>query len=167
MDYFEIKQDRTVIHAPELSGVKRGWRERTKLKEKATILYLKNKREPEFIDVIDTPLLLFSDRLRETFLFYEPELTGHCVLLLGEGGKTQQLYWDLDLPECDCLSDKSKYYPDGVLEQMVFDREKIGKYGMFVFRNQLRTICIIRLDVAESLLRRNLYGFTLTPVEME
>ncbi len=82
-----------------------------------------------------------------------PDLPCSCVLLTDQKERQQHTYWIFELECMECLADNTVYYPDGTFKKILLDKEKIGKKAVF------------RVDVAESILRRNMLGIKLECVE--
>ena len=134
------------------------------LDEAANVLRVQTNAETVYPDFLEKPLLLASNKFKVVAKLYNPEYLYKSVVLTGKTKDEQKLYWNIDMPEIECISPESTYNHDGTLKHIVIDESATQGRGMFRVKNRRWSIYIIRLDMAESLLRRKLFGFTLTPV---
>jgi hypothetical protein len=159
--YFHIKQDRSIEDTPEIKNFINNIANKTEIKDKANILYVKKSTEIEYTDFMERPLLLVSDVFKNVVKLYNKGFAYKAVALTEEESEAQKLYWNIDMPETACLSPKSELNPDGTLKRIVIS-EKAAQGGvMLKIKNKLWSVYVIRLEMAESLLRRGLYGFSL------
>ena len=94
-----------------------------------------------------------------------PDLPCSCVLLTDQKERQQHTYWVFELECMECLADNTVYYPDGTFKKILLDKEKIGEKAVFRVDGVIQKPVIIRVDVAESILRRNMLGIKLECVE--
>lgn len=70
--------------------------------------------------------------------------------------------------EIECLSEKSELNLNKtVVKKIILDKEKIKNKKIFKIKESLKTLVVIRLDVAESLLRREFKGMCLERLEID
>ncbi|GAB6087298.1 hypothetical protein [Alkaliphilus crotonatoxidans] len=167
MHYFIIQQDQGIATAPKIKGFQRDLLHQNQLAEKINILYIENAKRIDFIDFIDTPLLLLADDFKHILRRYCPNLEFKSVVLCNFDTQEQEIYWNVELPEVNCLSPKTEYYPDGTLKKLVIDNSRAKEYSMFQITNKIKRYYIVRLELAESILRRNIGGFILKELEEE
>lgn len=167
MHYFVIRQDRSITTAPILKNCRSGLYNESMPKDKTNIIYIKNNKEIDFIDFIDEPMLLISDGFKNILEKYSPSLEYKAVVLTETDKRIQQVYWNVELPILECLSPKTEYYLNGTTKRIVIKRQLAGDYIMFRIINKIETYYIIRLELAESILRRSMGGFVLEELEEE
>jgi hypothetical protein len=133
---------------------------------KRILLHIKPNKDTIFVDVITMPFLLVSKRIYEVLKKYEPNLPFKEIILLDKTyGKVEEYFMPI-LEKKDCLSDKSEFNLDhSVLKRAVMDCKKVEDRCIFTFKNGPSNICVIRMDLAESILRRGANGFMLDEVE--
>ena len=66
----------------------------------------------------------------------------------------------------DCLHESAEKYDNGMLKELVLDKRKLEGFHIFRVAGLLEYKVIITLPVAESLLRRRLYGIGLRKVKV-
>ncbi len=92
MKYYKIVQDINIEDTPVIKDVTTNPTERMKLIEKANILYVQNTdKEIEYIDYIDRPLLLVSDKMKDILKVYNKELEFKATTLT-DAYKQRSLY---------------------------------------------------------------------------
>jgi hypothetical protein len=121
----------------------------------------------EYVDFIEKPVPLLSDRGKQIIEKYVPKLYVKSVVLKDMKQLRQELYWLIVPPRIDCLSEQSEFYKDGTLKRLVIDESKAAPYKIFKVEGIMEEYILIRLDVAESLLRRDFTGIRLKKVEKE
>jgi len=163
--YYLIKQDRRLENSPEILGFFNTFFDRQELKDRSNTLYVRDHPDIYYPDFIDRPLLLVSDEFKSILKVYHKDYEYRAVVLTERERKVQNVYWNIVIPETDCLSVESSYYLNKTLNKMVIDHKKTEGRSLFKITNMRRTIYIIRLDLAESILRRNLCGFLLEELE--
>lgn len=174
MEYFRIKQKPEYFDALVIPNVIKqiDWRyinpEEAQRIAEITIFQLAGKDTPEFIDLLDRQLFLVSSLLKETFTLYAPTLNYKTVIVFNSAQKLQQTYHLPIFAPIDCLSEKSILTPDkrGV-KQLVLKQTAIGRKAIFKVQHKFENIIIVRLDAAESILRRNMRGIKMYRVDLD
>ena len=68
----------------------------------------------------------------------------------------------------EALSEESEFNLDRtVVKKIVLDKDKINGIKIFQIKESSKTLIVIRLDVAESLLRRHFRGIKLERLEVK
>jgi hypothetical protein len=164
MEYYKISQAHNingVITIP--NNYLRELERSDKNTENAIIIQYKEKRDCEYLDYIEVgAFVLVSDELKKLFSKYEKEIKFRLVVLIDQTKEGRKLYWIMDVPLIDCLSGKSEFSPGGIVKSMVLDKTLIDNRSIFAYKTGksliLKKQIIINLDVAESILRRNIVG---------
>ncbi len=168
MKYYRIVQDINIEDIPVIKDITTNPIERMKLEEKANILYVQNTdKEVEYIDYIDRPLLLVSDKMKDILKTYNKKLDFKATTLTNMAKQSQEVYWFFEPPIVECLGEKTEYLKDNSIKTPVIDISKTEDLSFFQLKNGIQRINVIRLDLAESILRRRLYGFSLIGIETE
>ena len=177
MDYFVIRPDTRLMYTPELRWPNEG---ELPPKEKhldlnpylseALLIRLKAHRLNEYPDYMEIPInfkppvMLISNKLKPIVSKYQRNIRFQMVLFVERKRGHQEIYHVMDVPEVDCLSDNAPRRLGDVTE-LVLDEDKIGVNRIFRVKDYNMEL-VIRLDVAESLLRRNGSGVTFEKVKM-
>lgn len=164
--YYQIEQDRNIANLPQINYLN-NYIHKNIPTDTGIQLYVEGKNEIEYPDLIERPLFLVSDEFKKVFRIYQKEYTYHAVVLTERIRQSQKVYWHVELPERDCLSDKTEYYKNSTFKKIVIDEEKAEESSFFKITNYMHTFYIVRLDFAESLLRRGINGFSLKGIEHE
>ncbi|UHA73170.1 imm11 family protein [Paenibacillus sp. 481] len=157
MSYFILQQDKRTLDALILQESSD-----TNLQEQFN-LYVREDQEPVYLDWIDKPYRLVSDRLKKLLELHDAELQWKSVVLTARQAKRQELYWYVVPPERDVLSEKSQRDPMGKWSHIVLRAGKLRRERLFCAGEQ----CIVHLDVAESCLRRSFTGMHFIPVDVD
>lgn len=98
---------------------------------------------------------------------HDPKLVFKCAILSDPKHSMQKVYWLLLLPRVDCLSERTEFQKTGAVKRIVIDQAKAAGHAIFRVQGLLEKHVFIPLDVAESLLRRELLGIRLEMVEQD
>lgn len=170
MEYFILTQDRR-IHVPNLPGeliktVPKFIVHRVKERQlpDAMAFPIENKQNGEFPAVIDQEVYLVNTQVKEVLSQYDWNLASSPVMFNDLNQCQQHLCWLLDIKAADCLAGETLFNPDRTLRKLVIDEGKASHMPVFRIGGILEEYVAVRLDVAESLLRRDIYGLDLKPV---
>lgn len=130
-------------------------------------MYVRDGKDIAYTDFIERPLLLASAGFTTVVRLYNKDYAYKSVVLTEAKSGAQKVYWTIDVPEAHCLSPSSEYNPDSTLRRVVICEDAAQGRSMFRIKNIHWNIYVIRLDLAESLLRRKLYGFSLEALKHE
>lgn len=135
--------------------------------EDTNIIIIRDKDDEPYPDVITGPAWIISDGVKELFAQYDRSITFKALRLVNEGTGKQSLYWIMGLDEIHCLSDRTVFKPAATVYKLVLSEGKIGDKAIFKIGGVQEKYLAVRLDAAESLLRRPLYGLELTRICLE
>ncbi len=168
MKYFRIMQDDKVEDTPLIKDTATNPLEKMLLTDKANIIYVQNTdKEIEYVDYIDKPILLVSDKLKDIIKVYNKSLEFKTTTLTDKVTEHQEVYWYFEPPILDCLGENTEYLKDKSIKTPTINENKTNDLSFFQIKNGIQRINIIRLDLAESILRRGLYGFRLIELETD
>jgi len=173
MDYFIMKTDKRLCRLPQMQMPKElSLTEITKEKisklTSASVVYVKKNYGLgiEYPDYLERPIPLIADKLKKILQKYQREVLFHRVMLIEKEAGLQMPYFLMMPPEIICAdSKKTQYDAGGNVQNFVLDLEKAEKYKIFLAKDYKQQI-IVRLDVAESILRRNVNGIWFEPVKI-
>lgn len=155
MEYFWIRQDSRYIHTPMIVDFYQSMRRQNFTVDKAykipdyNVVFCDTDKEWDRIDVLDSQVFMVSEMVRHVFQMYEKNIRYKFFCCLNNKKEEYANYYAPVIPELDCLAEKKT---NGI------KREKIGTSSIFRVKNPEREMVIVRLDVAESLLRRGVKG---------
>ncbi len=174
MNYFLLKQDEDYINAPVLMDVfnKLDVRNINLLKahkiDDILIFNTKCDEETEFLDILDRNLFLISEKMKKIIEKYAPEILFKTVPLIDLKYKKQENYYMPIFEDIECLSEKAELNLNKtVVKKIILDKEKIKGKKIFRIKESSKALVVVRLDVAESLLRREFKGICLQKLEVD
>ncbi|NFS30513.1 hypothetical protein FDF12_16850 [Clostridium botulinum] len=132
------------------------------------ILNVKCNDETEFLDILDRNLFLISKEMKKIIKKYDSEILFKTIPLIDLPHERQENYYMPIFEEVECLSEKSELNLNKtVVKKIILDKEKIRNKKIFKIKESSKTLVVIRLDVAESLLRREFKGMCLERLEID
>ncbi len=169
MDFFRISQDKRYLHTPVITNLSDIIMRRadTSMDNASKIPninvgFARPEDRMDLADVLDTQMYMVLDRVKEVFNMYEPGMTFKAVCILNNKTGEYGNYHIPVLPEIDCLSSESEVSPDkNYIKRLILKHEVLEDSAIFKVRGLLTDVVVIRLDVAESLLRRKIMRYNL------
>lgn len=132
-----------------------------------SIVFIPPVGDEKYPDLITRQACLISDGIKELFRKYDKTIVFRAVQLIDKDTGKQLLYWIMGLDEVVCLSDRAQFYPNKTIKKLVLNEDKIQNKAIFMLGGILEKYIVVRLDVAESLLRRPFYGVEFQPIMLE
>lgn len=164
MDYFVMSQDQRLLNAAKLkqpiSPGPRWGAANTK------IFYVQEGKRVEYPDYMETPMMLISENLKRMMSKYQPDIRFETIVLIEKESGFQKVYYAMTVPEIECASGESIYDKSGNLAEFVLDQAKVGHARIFCAGDYQKKL-IVRLDVAESILRRQSHGIWFDKLKVE
>ncbi|WP_017813074.1 hypothetical protein [Paenibacillus shenyangensis] len=117
-------------------------------------------------DLLDSPAPLVSDAVKQLLELFLPDTGWRAVMLTDIRRGSQHLYWLLQPPVIDAISDQTTFQPDGTLQQLVLSHTKINQ-PVFRVAGLREPYVYVNLAAAESLLRRSYIGLRLKRIPTE
>lgn len=172
--YFFMGQDRNVRDTIRLEGFdiihgpRRVFRpeERDRLNE-AAFLYLQKGGGETVLDMYQSPVTMVSAKVRQVFAAYEKEIVFKRIYLIDRENKLSHNFYIPLIPMRDVLSSHVERWPDGREKRVVLDSRRAAACHVFYLDNSMTRRPLVSLDVAESLLRREIGGVVFEEVEVE
>ncbi|AZK48565.1 hypothetical protein [Paenibacillus lentus] len=129
--------------------------------EEYEVAFVREGRKLEYRSVIELPVFLISEEVREILGQYESNLSYKTVLVTDQATYAQAHFCLIDVPQVDCISRTHSVIERGIIKQVVLDEGKINGHRMFWAAELPFPGLIVRLDVAEALLRHSMYGLSI------
>lgn len=174
MDYFLLKQDEWYTDTPILYDVmkKVDIRDINRIDEHripdTLIFYVKAKADSSFTDILDGQLYLISERLKSIIEKYDADAVFKFLPLIDMENKKQENYFLPILEDVEALSPNSVFNVNKtVIKKIVLDGKKIDGKRIFRVKESIKPLVVVRLDAAESILRRNFKGIKLERLFVE
>lgn len=121
-----------------------------------------------FTSIVDDPFPLVSREVREVFDMYEPHIIYKEIVLLDQKYERAELYYLPILEEIECLDEKSEFNLDkSILKKGVIDYERTEDKAIFRLSGFEHYYMVGRLDLVESILKRNVKGIGLKELEVK
>lgn len=174
MEHFLLKQDEAYTNAPVLMDVfnKIDVRNINLLNshkiDDIVIFNVKCDEETEFLDILDRKLFLISEEMKKIIEKYDPGIIFKTIPLIDLFHEKQENYYLPIFEEIECLGENAELNLNKtVVKKIILDKEKIKGKKIFKVKESEKNLIVVRLDVAESLLRREFKGMCLTRLEVE
>lgn len=170
MKYYEMILDKDYANGPKIMN----WFEKINPDEmcygfahkypKRLLFYVKKNAELVFPDIVLHPFLLVSDETQNVIKTYCDYIPFHHIVLMTKSGKKMRVYQQPFIENLKVMKSEVK---EGV-DCYYFEREDfyVQRIPIFQFEYKMEKHYVIRLDLLESILRRNQTGFTIKPVEI-
>lgn len=153
MNYFRVEQDKRYLHPPGIDQFIDSYNrvdfsiERSGKVPDRNVVFSNSDYELDDIDFLESPVILVSETVKDVFSMYERTLKFKTFCILNNLRRSHYTYYapifkKLDLHVGESLTDEA----------------------VFKIPYRSKEVVIIRLDVAESLLRRSVRGIKLTTV---
>lgn len=172
MDYFIMKTDERICKLPEIQLPKELFtlkqsKEKVKNMSATPMIYISKKTglNIEYTDYFEKPMPLIAEKFQKILQKYQQDAVFQRVMLVEKETGQQKPYYLLLPPEIECADEvASKYDAVGNIQDFVLDTEKAGKQRIFLAKDYKKKL-LVRLDVAESILRRESNGIWFEPVQ--
>lgn len=175
MKYFEIQDTPELKYAPQIKNWYGKFDVRDiklesypKLPERQLFI-IEPSENTIFTDIILSPFLLVSPKVMHVIKMYKDCCFYRDIILLDQLKKKSQLYYLPVFNETNSILVAEKKYKDGLC---VFDstKQKVDKVivnkNIFWANDSIKRHTIISLDLAESLIRREIFGLGIREVEL-
>ncbi|GAA0078126.1 hypothetical protein UT300005_25040 [Clostridium sp. CTA-5] len=173
MDYFLLKQDKRYSYTPEILNLFKQINKKhinlidAHKVEDEKILYVKSNERNEYLDILDTQLFLVSENMKIILEKYNANVIFKMIALIDFHRSKQNIYYLPIFEEVEALSEDAELNLNKtVVKKIILSEEKIKNKKIFKIKESSNTLVVVRLDVAESLLRRNFEGIYLERLEI-
>lgn len=188
MDYFLLRQDERYATPPIIKNMvekidrKHLREENLHQIEDLNIFPIKESDyETDYLDVLDTQIYLYSDKLMELIKKFDDRVTTKRITLIDIKRKIQSNYHLPILEEISALSKSTEIYSfkekqelenieealeRNQIKRLILDAEKIKGKQIFKIKEIAGAAVVVDLHIAEALLRRDFTGVKLEPIEV-
>lgn len=121
----------------------------------------------EITDMLTSPVFMVNESIKKLFLLYDEKIKYKGIQLFSMDEKRIPLFYYAVHPQkLDCLHPRTRINPNGTVNEVILDMNKVPDKDIFIPDCLPVPIIIISLRVAESLLRRDIYGLGLEKVSL-
>lgn len=174
MDYFLLKQDERYTNTPRLKDVFNkivvrniNLLEAHKIPQ-MIIFQVEADENCEFLDILDNRLFLISDKMKRIIEKFNADILFKSIPLIDSEHDKQKNYFLPIVEEIDALSDNAELNLNKtVVKKIILDKDKIQDKKIFKIKESTKPLIVVRLDVAECLLRRDFKGMKLEELQVE
>lgn len=133
-----------------------------------SVSYFPNSPDLEKPDILYQPAFLVSDRLKRLLAKYNPRMQFKGIRCYPEDFDDPEslLYWWPDIGKVDCISKMTEKNPNGTIRHLVVQPGKMKGSPILMVDGTIETIILVSMELAESMLRRGIWGVEYVPVEM-
>lgn len=174
MDYFLLRQDERYTRTPHLIDVfkKINMKNMNLLDadkiEDITVFDVNSVEGSEFLDILDAQLFLISKDMEKIISKFNENIIYKRIALLDQVQKRQGDYFMLIFEEIEALNEESEFNLNKtIVKKVVLDKDKINGRKIFRLKESSKPLIVVRLDVAECLLRRHFRGIKLERIEVK
>ncbi|MBW6409681.1 hypothetical protein [Clostridium weizhouense] len=174
MDYFLLKQDERYTNTPRLKDIfyKINIRNINRLNadkiDDVIIFQVTAEERCEYLDVLDKQLFLISEKIMKIISKYDTDIILKILPLIDSKRDRQENYYLPIFEDIEALSEKSEFNLNKtIVKKIVLNKKNIEGKKIFRIKESEKTLIVVRLDVAESLLRRKPRGISLEKLEVE
>lgn len=174
MDYFRLCQDRRYLHTPFVDNLRSIATRKDMTLQNASriedynVVFTSSKQHQDYLDVLDIQLFMICEQVKDVFDLYDASIPYKIFSILNVRQNLHFSYYAPVLPMLDALSPNSETNLDkSYLKKIVLLKEKIQDRPIFKLDGVRTEAVFIRLDVAESILRRTYHGYCLVPTVLE
>ena len=174
MDYFLLKQDKRYSNTPQIIDLFKNINTKDLNLLKAdniqdnNCFYVKSHDNIDYLDVLEIPIFLVSKELKKILEKYNRNMIFKMFALIDYEKKEQNFYYLPIFEEIEALSEKSEFNLNKtIVKKIILDEKKIKNKKLFKIKESDKTLIVVRLDAAESLLRREFKGLTLERLQVE
>lgn len=160
MEYFMMQQDKRLSHLP-IIRIPAGFFDREQCKDEIAplTLYVENfGLSYQFSDYLLRPFPMIGERIQKVMGKYQKDMSFRRIVLMDKKTGIQHNYYRISAPEIDgtCADEGT---------ELVLNLDP-GKAVKIFQVKQLKEALFVRLDVAESILRREPEGIWFAPVKV-
>ncbi|KGR87811.1 hypothetical protein [Lysinibacillus boronitolerans] len=174
MNYFILSQDERITNAVKPVGIAQVIKKELltiermeELEELERQFPVLEKGEMVYTDLIEKPIMLISDAVKQLVEKYVPNMPFKAVVLTDMPKLMQTLYWLVIPPRVRCLSTQTEFHLDGTLKKLVIDEQLAAPYSFFQIEGIKEQFIVVNIELAESILRRDFRGIRLQKIQTE
>lgn len=167
MEYFIMEPDKRLNRLPKIrkpAGF--AGREQHKPGTAPLILYVENLGFAcQYGDYLLKPFPMIGEKLHKVMEKYQRDMLFLRVILMEKERNIQHIYYRIWVPEIDCTwAAEPDCNRTGKVTEVILNPGQVGDAKIFRVKEPGEKL-LVRLDVAESILRREPEGIWFTPVK--
>lgn len=174
MRYFELKQGEQIHNPIQIIWAdKKPFSYNPSRKEfeafpDVQVGYYRYEEDVEIPDVLEGDTYFVGDTVKHVLHMYDETIPFKVAQIypIGMVEKVVPVYWSFFSMEAECLHESVVILPNGTLQELILDREKIPQADIFKVGGIKVHKVIVTLPVVESLLRRSVYGVSIKEVKV-
>lgn len=174
MRYFLVEEDKNYVNRVKV----RNWTKKISAKilynksyfqiPKRIVMEIEPNPKTDFVDFIMVPFLMVSEKVKKVIDVFEPNMQYREIVLLDKKYEKAEVYYLPILKEMDCLGKNTVFNLDhSIIKKPVLNRGKAEDKSIFRLAEGPASVCVVRMDLLECLLRREAYGFQISEPEYE
>lgn len=132
---------------------------------KHLFFFVDENMQMEFTDFILSPCFMVTERVRRVIALYDTSVKYKRVILFDKREKMSKAYYIVFLQEIDCIIESDRLERNKIGEIKIEER-KITNRTIFKLCYRNKIFIIVRLDLIESILRRNAVGIGLSEAKI-
>lgn len=130
-----------------------------------TKLEIAHQEEMIFPDILTHPVFMVSKNAAQIIRYYDSSVEFKYATLMDFESKENHTYFLPLLDSINCLSDDSELSLDkSVIKKAIINKKRVNGKQLFLLAGIKSPYICARLDIIESLLRRNVVGMSLLAV---
>ncbi len=176
MHLFSIRQSENVRNPIKIAGYAENiyhynmTMSEVKALPKLAVGYYTAHKSIEFPAIIHEPVFMVDNVLKKLLKLYDREMIFRGLHVyddkLDETNVQMHSYWAMGVSAHLCVHPDVKIFPNGSVEKLVLHQDMIPEKDVFKVGGIMEERIIISEAVAESILRRHMYGIALEEVEI-
>lgn len=137
---------------------------------KMLVTYFDYAPDVDIPDYVKIPTPMVSEQLKKVFQMYDENMSFKGVQCypkqIEDVKKAAPLYWTYYCEQLECLHSKAEIAPNGAIMKLVVNKNKLRGKDIVVIGGIQEKITLVSLAVAESILRRNLFGVAFEEIDL-
>ena len=169
MKYFLISKDKNFTTAPDIINwykdiTFRNEKNLHKLKNR-TVFNIKPEKNIIWTDIISIPNFFVSQKIKDIIEKYDKKIKFKQVILLDKENANAEVYYLPLLDFIECLSNES-IVARNTIKKCILKKDAIKDKVIFRIGDVNKRYIVVRLDLIESILRRDTRGIKLEEIEV-
>lgn len=173
MKYYMLELDKSNQNLPQIVDWYSRIDEKNMIPERyqhiplRTMMKMKANASTDFKSLIVKPFLLLNGEAKELLSKFEPNMQYKEIVLVNQPNHLMNQYFFPLLEMVDCLtSDSERNMDHSILINGKLHKSKLEDQAIFMLAGLKNRHIVIRMDLVEALLRRNIYGYQLKELEV-
>lgn len=176
MEYFRLRQSDGLCNPFCVQGLDPGIYKANPTEKdfeqipKMLVTYFDYAPDSDIPEYVLTPTPMVSKRLRDVFQMYDEEIKFKGVQCypnrIEDAALAAPLFWAYYCEQLPCLHSKAGLAPNGAVMDLIINKNKLRGRDIIVIGGIQEKITIVSLAVAESIMRRNIFGVSFEEVDI-